>query len=1286
MERQRPAIIVASPEPPSFTLFAINLPKCQQCNKTLPDMIQKFVPQPAIVGLRYVPIREAMICYCYPTIGDYVRVANCVNIRNIGSQVMNTQNMVLDSQELTDLLNFSQNGSVNFNFLSQDIGGSPTHTPSKNINPTRKRSGLFESILPNDYDSGDEFQTGGNLKRRKKSKVQKEKRKNPRTLPKKSKENTTNTVRNPKKKEEKIKDNNLENEYVLDLKDKMFSPKLNAFMILYVVKLTNVWLNRNIKSHFHALKRVIDNVLINISVNSDPYEDVIQISINQIGFKNPLFLKFRKIGELKSSYVVEQLKKTLMSTPDVSFNDTFEITIRLSQRSESDLSLPSDNDESSDLDGDDNSDQQNQNDDNVDNSQHISDNNNDNNMSLNEEFETNMSDMTLDSQNFILKEKKRILRRKFNVEEIMYEIKLKDTLLNKKWSEHMITLHSIFDMCLEHATKGLNSNEDLIRVFINQEGLETPINIPLRPIQLMTADEILLEIEKVLQSNKNLIFDRTFYIHIATIDLPKGSGLSEKVRHRVGPWADSKKKHCIIEIKRDASHLCFARSLVVGLAYLNKTKKEQIKIKAKERYQIQKATDLLHDVGFNPDRPVNLNDIPLFENHLNIQIKIVSANAFNKIVYKDNHYNLIVPGKLHAFFSKSYYCYGCDTPYQDKYSHRCEMTCKVCQRSKSVCVDNVFIECNDCKRTVRNNDCYTFHRVKPYDRVHKKWCKISNSILPKPNTIPLVPNDGMICKDQYSKISLCWLDYLMFKDPNLKIQHAGNGSEYRYKNYRFDGYVPPNVENEHKGTVFEFLGCKFHAHPECVNTKNKLYLKDIYTKTIERQKELENDEFATKEPFTINSPLSFQLNCLLRLLFKMSNNTTCAKDILFCVYSLSMGLTGKRFSKLKQYNAYPSIYYQVETQNSFLCYMLYLNLQPRLLSFEPLVYLLCQENTLLNHYLLPVIKDFCGPAVIEKSVPKTHAFDKEKDDEKKNEGEKKEEIKEEEEEAEDDDEKRMSAICNYLAKKDKDKKKEKKKYTTVEPALLMAFTYFDQNHTGYMLDKDVEEIIHTIGLQLSRAQIYNCPEHRYVQSIDLQLSRAQIYNCPEHRYMYLQSIDLQLSRAQIYNCPAHRYVQSIDLQLSRAQIYNCPEHRYVQSIDLQLSRAQIYNCPAHRYVQSIDLQLSRAQIYNCPAHRYVQSIDLQLSRAQVRKLVQKVVSRDAVSYRKLTDKPLPGQGDTKEEPVKEVKEFDIETLAQGLYICIGPYKVLKSLIYNTIDLYFFMRGSVIFSKPSIVTG
>ncbi|XP_061175292.1 cell division cycle and apoptosis regulator protein 1-like [Saccostrea echinata] len=85
-----------------------------------------------------------------------------------------------------------------------------------------------------------------------------------------------------------------------------------------------------------------------------------------------------------------------------------------------------------------------------------------------------------------------------------------------------------------------------------------------------------------------------------------------------------------------------------------------------------------------------------------------------------------------------------------------------------------------------------------------------------------------------------------------------------------------------------------------------------------------------------------------------------------------------------------------------------------------------------------------------------------KEKEKKKEDDKKDQEKKEEEEGDDED-----------GKKDKEekKKREKKKYQTKDPALLLAFTYFDQNHTGYLLDKDVEEIIHTIGLQLSRAQV-----------------------------------------------------------------------------------------------------------------------------------------------------------------------------------------------------------------------
>lgn len=36
---------------------------------------------------------------------------------------------------------------------------------------------------------------------------------------------------------------------------------------------------------------------------------------------------------------------------------------------------------------------------------------------------------------------------------------------------------------------------------------------------------------------------------------------------------------------------------------------------------------------------------------------------------------------------------------------------------------------------------------------------------------------------------------------------------------------------------------------------------------------------------------------------------------------------------------------------------------------------------------------------------------------------------------------------------------------------MLAFVYFDQTHCGYIFDKDIEELIYTLGLNLSRAQV-----------------------------------------------------------------------------------------------------------------------------------------------------------------------------------------------------------------------
>ncbi|XP_037996434.1 cell division cycle and apoptosis regulator protein 1 isoform X1 [Motacilla alba alba] len=123
---------------------------------------------------------------------------------------------------------------------------------------------------------------------------------------------------------------------------------------------------------------------------------------------------------------------------------------------------------------------------------------------------------------------------------------------------------------------------------------------------------------------------------------------------------------------------------------------------------------------------------------------------------------------------------------------------------------------------------------------------------------------------------------------------------------------------------------------------------------------------------------------------------------------------------------------------------------------------------------------------------------KEERDEKKREDKRKDDSKDEEEteednnqeeydpmeaeEAEDEDEDRDEEEMNKREDRregnkhckeraSKDKEKDKTQMVTVNRDLLMAFVYFDQSHCGYLLEKDMEEILYTLGLHLSRAQV-----------------------------------------------------------------------------------------------------------------------------------------------------------------------------------------------------------------------
>ncbi|KAI4460282.1 cell division cycle and apoptosis regulator protein [Holotrichia oblita] len=96
---------------------------------------------------------------------------------------------------------------------------------------------------------------------------------------------------------------------------------------------------------------------------------------------------------------------------------------------------------------------------------------------------------------------------------------------------------------------------------------------------------------------------------------------------------------------------------------------------------------------------------------------------------------------------------------------------------------------------------------------------------------------------------------------------------------------------------------------------------------------------------------------------------------------------------------------------------------------------------------------------------------KKSENDKKKDGNKKEDKKSEqgdsdEEDYEEEDDSRDKR------KSDKDKKKrDKPKMFTKDRNLLLSFVYFDQTHCGYIFEKDIEDLLYTLGLSLSRAQV-----------------------------------------------------------------------------------------------------------------------------------------------------------------------------------------------------------------------
>ena len=107
-------------------------------------------------------------------------------------------------------------------------------------------------------------------------------------------------------------------------------------------------------------------------------------------------------------------------------------------------------------------------------------------------------------------------------------------------------------------------------------------------------------------------------------------------------------------------------------------------------------------------------------------------------MYNDHHFDLIT--SMAAYLHRSYWCHECKKRYDDRKSHRCENTCKICHSGNCQVSDeiNAWTYCAECNRYFKSIQCYQNHKaddsaVKKFGTICSQYykCKTCQRVVDK---------------------------------------------------------------------------------------------------------------------------------------------------------------------------------------------------------------------------------------------------------------------------------------------------------------------------------------------------------------------------------------------------------------------------------------------------------------------------------------------------------------------------------------------------------------------------
>ena len=368
---------------------------------------------------------------------------------------------------------------------------------------------------------------------------------------------------------------------------------------------------------------------------------------------------------------------------------------------------------------------------------------------------------------------------KFNMTAKNYSVRFNNVLHDVNLLESQNRTYDIFDHLLKDVTEGMNST-DQVRFVLSSNQLQTPITLPFCPLDQLTTERVLAQVEKVVQSNEEFRLNDTVNIDIIRVEMPQGSGKSKVKRQNLNIRDYLKKKGSVITIN-NKDDLCLARALVVSIARIEQDHRYNHIRNSSRPLQRERAFDL-HQAANVPLGPCGLKEVDLFQHYLTqYQIVVVSGDQNNTIIYppqpranpnpeksiylyyQAKHFDVIT--KLPGFLNTCYFCHQCHKGYDHTTDHLCPAQCQSCRGFGCTIEDNG-ITCQECHRLFKNQVCYDRHKHEPINGSGKTVCETVRKCPKCYNSMDVRKLNNHTCVDN-KKCSTCNA-VLNPDDPNHK--------------------------------------------------------------------------------------------------------------------------------------------------------------------------------------------------------------------------------------------------------------------------------------------------------------------------------------------------------------------------------------------------------------------------------------------------------------------------------------------------------------------------------------